>query len=62
MTLNVALEKTQNENEYMVKVRDENGNECRISIESIIYSETSASITINAKCNSETGRIVLRIG
>ena len=62
MTLSVVLENTQNENEYIVKVVDDNGNECRIGIESIIYDESSASITINAKCNSETGRIVLRIG
>ena len=62
MTLSVVLENIQNENEYMVKVRDENGNECRINIESIIYDEASASITINAKCNNESGRIVIHIG
>ena len=62
MTLQVSLETAQNENEYIVRVIDENGNECRINIDSIIYDETSASVTINAKCNNESGRIVIHIG
>ena len=62
MTLSVVIENTQNENEYILKVMDDNGNECRIGIESIIYDESSASISIDVKCNSETGRIVIHIG